>query len=445
MTECSTQLGFDFYKKSTLTVDFQGGDLSSDGGLLLVRQADERLGLLKQLAGCILDWRNPLFITHTLEDQVRQRVYQICAGYEDADDSDDLRKDPVLKIACDRLPTEEQDLASQPTITRLENRVDKHSMSAIRESFVRQFIAGYSQAPESLVLDIDGWDDETHGGQQLTFFNGYFDQHMYFPVQINEAKTGKPIVLLLRPGNSHPGKGVKVVLAWLLWRLKRAWPEVSITVRGDCGFSLPELKRVCQRLGAEYVFGIASNCVLKKKSSDLLERARLQFHRTGHKARLFDDVYYQAKSWAAPERVIMKAEWLEKGPNPRYLVTSRLDDPQWLYDQFYVQRGETCENRIKELKAGLKADRLSCHAFHANQFRLYLHQAAYWLMLEIRDAAQGTVFEKAQVSRLRDQLIKLGARVRLTARRVWVQMASACPWKEVITIVCSRLVEPLRC
>ena len=439
MTDCSTQLTFDFYRESKLSVDFQGGDLTSDAGLLLVRQADEGLGLTEGLASCIRDWRNPLFILHTLRDQIRQRVYQLCAGYEDADDCDDLRKDPLLKVACDRLPETDPDLASQPTMSRLENHVTREDLSRLRRFFVEKFIDSYSTAPKELILDVDGWDDPAHGYQQLTFWHGYFDQRMYYPVQISEAKTGRPLVLHLRPGNSHAGKGIQGILAWLIWRLRRAWPAVRIVLRGDCGFSLPELIGICERLHVEYVLGIATNAVLKRKAAELQEQARLAWHRTGQKVRFFDDVYYAAQTWALPRRVIIKAEHLSQGPNLRFVVTNRFEDPKALYDDIYVQRGEACENRIKELKCGVKADRLSCHDFWANQFRLYLSLAAYWLMLAVRDAAVGTPFECAQVPRLRDQLIKLGARIRQTTRRVWVHIASSCPWKEVLQLLSARL------
>jgi len=439
MTDCTTQLSFDFYTRSRLSVDFRGGDLTSDAGVLLLRQADEGLGLTEGFASCIRDWRNPFFIVHTLTDQVRQRVYQISAGYEDADDCDALRKDPIFKIACERLPRKDADLASQPTMSRLENHVTEKDLSRLRRFFLEKFIDSYSSPPVELILDVDGWDDPAHGHQQLTFWHGYFGQQMYYPVQISEAETGRPVLVHLRPGNSHAGKGIQGLLAWLFWRLRKVWPGVRITLRGDCGFSLPELRQVCERFQVEYVLGISTNEVLKRKAADLQERARLEWYRTGQKVRLFDDVYYAAQSWDEPRRVIMKAEHLPKGPNLRFLVTSRLDDPQELYDQVYVQRGEDCENRIKELKCGLKADRLSCHDFLANQFRLYLFTAAYWLMLRVREAAVDTPFERAQVPRLREQIIKLGARVRQTTRRVWIHIASACPWKEVFEILCTRL------
>ncbi len=267
-----------------------------------------------------------------------------------------MRHDPILKIACERVPTPgEELLASQPTISRLENQIQKQE------------------------------------------------------------------------------------LAWLFWRLKRAWPQVSIILRGDAGFSLPELIRLCERSGVKYAFGFSSNAVLKRKISHLLELARLQYLRTGEKARLFDDVYYAAGSWAEPRRMIMKAEWLEKGPNPRFVVTNLFTDAQALYDQFYVQRGASSEHRIKELKLGIKADRLSCQRFLPNQFRLFLSQAAYILMLTLRQAAEGTRLAQAQVTRLREALIKTAAKVSVSVRRVLVELAAHCPFAHEIQIIAQRL------
>jgi hypothetical protein len=245
--------------------------------------------------------------------------------------------------------------------------------------------------------------------------------------------------VVLRPGNSHAGKGCAPYLRWLFWRLRKVFPKTRIILRGDCGFSLPELMDLCERSGAGYVLGLSSNEVLKRKAQWLQEMARLQYVRTGRKVRLFDDVYYGAASWSHPRRVLYKAEWLPQGSNLRFVVTDQFDEPQSLYDGFYAMRGEQCENRIKEIKRGLKADRLSCHRFGANQLRLLLHQAAYWLLLEIRRVAHGTVFEKTQVEGLRSQIIKLGARITQSARRVWVRIASACPHQETIARIARRL------
>jgi len=428
MTQCDLDLQYDFYSKQSLVVRFSNLELSSDAGILLARQAEEQVQVCHSLAECIQEWREENKIKHSLRQLVSQRVYQLVGGYEHANDSNALRHDPIYKIACERLPIAEQELlASQPTITRLENHVNNREVSAMRRRMVEQFINRYQVAPKEIVLDIDGWDDPTHGQQQLSCFHGYFGQHMYFPVLINEASSGYPLVLQLRAGNSHPGKGVAGILRWLFWRLKRAWPEVRIILRGDAGFSLPEILQVCERSVVGYAIGFARNGVLERKIADLLERARLQCIQTGQKARLFDDVYYAAATWDYPRRLVMKAEWLPKGPNPRFVLTNLDSPPQTVYDSFYSQRGSQSEHRIKELKLGIKADRLSCSTFIANQFRLLLAQAAYILMLAIRQAANGTQLASAQVERLRSLLIKGAAKVTVSVRRVLVELAAYCP------------------
>jgi hypothetical protein len=440
MTQCDSDLQYDFYSQRSLVVRFSDLELSSDAGILLARQAEEQVQVCHSLAECIQEWREESKIKHSLRQLVSQRVYQLVGGYEDANDSNVLRHDPIYKIACERLPLAEQELlASQPTITRLENHVNKREVSAMRRRMVEQFINRYQVAPKEIVLDIDGWDDPTHGHQQLSCFHGYFEQHMYFPVLINEASSGYPLVLQLRAGNSHPGKGVAGILRWLFWRLKQAWPGVRIILRADAGFSLPKILQVCERSAVEYAIGFARNQVLERKIADLLERARLQCIQTGQKARLFDDIYYAAATWEYPRRLVMKAEWLSKGPNPRFVLTNLDSPPITVYDTFYSQRGSESEHRIKELKLGIKADRLSCSTFIANQFRLLLAQAAYILMLAIRQAATGTQLASAQVERLRSLLIKGAAKVTVSVRRVLVELAAYCPFAAEIAHIAQRL------
>jgi Transposase DDE domain group 1 len=441
MTVCTSDLQYAFYSPRSLVVRFSDLEMSSDSGILLARQAEERVQVCQGIAQCIREWREPSKIVHSLQQLVSQRVYQLVGGYEDANDSNHLRHDPIYKIACERLPVAQaEELASQPTITRLENHVSKQEVSAMRSRMVQGFINRYAVAPDEIVLDIDGWDDPTHGQQQLSCFHGYYGQHMYFPVLINEASSGYPLVLQLRAGNSHAGKGVAGILRWLFWRLRRAFPGVRIVLRADAGFALPEILQVCERSGVGYAIGFARNGVLERKIADLLERARLQCIQTGQKARLFDDVYYAASSWESPRRLVMKAEWLPKGANPRFVLTNLELPPQALYDRFYVQRGAASEHRIKELKLGIQADRLSCHNFIANQFRLLLSQAAYILMLTIRQAAVGTPFATAQVERLRLMLIKGAARVQVSARRVLVELAAYCPFADELRLIAQKLV-----
>lgn len=440
MTECNQQVKFNFDTPKRLEVLLTGIELSSDAGLLLIRQAEARERVCEGIAARLPDPREAGKIKHSILEMIAQRVYQIAGGYEDVNDSNYLRHDPILKIACGREPiAAEELLASQSTQTRLDQRVREVDIAALRRLYVELFIARYKEAPAEIVLDIDGWDAQTYGEQQLSFFHGYYEQHMYFPVLINEAISGYPLVMQLRAGNSHPGKGVAALLRWLFWRLRRAWPSVRIIIRGDAGFSLPELMRLCERSDVGYAFGYSRNEVLKRKISDLLERARLTYCRTQQKARLFDDVYYAAATWTAPRRLIMKAEWLDKGANPRFVVTN-LDFPaQKLYDDFYVQRAEGSENRIKEIKLGIKAGRLSCQQFIANQFHLLLSQAAYILMLAMRQAAQGTALAKAQVTRLRQTLIKIAARVRVSARRILVELPAHCPFAAEFSLIAQRL------
>lgn len=435
-----SSLPLNFFSKKTLEVKFSELSFSSDAGLLLIRQIEENIKLCQGIANCLTDKREPAKIEHTLTQLITQRVYQIIAGYEDANDSNRLRQDPILKLVCGRIPLPEEELlASQPTISRLENSLNKQEVKAIRSFFLEQFIHSYSEAPDEIVLDIDGWDAETYGNQQLSLFHGYYGHSMYFPFLINEAKSGYPLVLELRAGNSHSGKGVVGLLRWLFWRLKKVWSKTKIILRGDGGFSLPEIVNLCERNEIGYVFGYISNSVLKGKISNLIEQARLQFIRTGEKARLFEDVYYAARTWKEPRRIIMKAEWLEKGANQRFVVTNLLNPAQELYDDIYVKRGAASEHRIKELKLGINAKRLSCHQFIANQFRLFLSQAAYILMLAMRKASEGTQLEKAQVSRLRETMVKVAARVRVSARKIVVELPRSCPFADEISMVAERL------
>ncbi len=266
MKKLSEKLPFNFNTKKPLEVKFSGLDLSSDAGLLLVKQADENLKVGQGISNCLEDDREQHKVKHSLFQLVSQRIYQIAAGYEDSNDSNYLRHDPIFKIICDKTPKMGSELlASQPTISRLENRITKQEIKRIRRFFVDKFLQDYPSAPEQIVLDIDGFDAFTHGHQQLSLFHGYYGHQIYFPVLINEAKSGYPLILHLRPGNTHAGKGVLGLLRWLFWRLRKAWPDVKIILRGDGGFSLPEIINLCEKKDIKYVFGFSSNAVLKRK------------------------------------------------------------------------------------------------------------------------------------------------------------------------------------
>jgi hypothetical protein len=442
MTENFSDIALSFLKNKSLKVKFSRLDLSGDSGLLLVREAEGKIKICHGIADCLGDNRQEGKIRHSKARLILQRVLQIVAGYEDVNDSNYLRHDPIFKILCTQPEEKQEDfqvLASQPTMSRWENQITNQENKKLRKYFVENFLTHYPEDSSQIVLDIDGWDAQTYGHQQLSLFHGYYGHKMYFPILINEASTGYPLVMQLRAGNSHSGKGIVGILRWLLWRIKKAMPHLEIVVRGDAGFSLPEIIKVCERSQVKYAFGFSNNAVLKRKIDNLLEIARVVYNLTGQKARLFDDVYYAANSWSEPRRIIMKAEWLEKGANPRFLVTNLEENAAEVYDKFYVQRGESSEGRIKELKRGIKADRLSCHEFIVNQFRLFLSQAAYILMLEIRQAAKGTKLEKAQVSRLRESVIKVAAKVTNSVGQVLVELAACCPYQREIAIISQRL------
>lgn len=440
MTECITkQLNFPFIRKRQVTVDFEGGEITSDSGLLLIRQADNALGLIAGMSERIVDSRDSRYTDHNLETLLRQRTYQIVAGYEDCNDADVVRRDPALKAACGRLLSD-NDLGSQPTLSRLENSITHKDLYRLGEYFVDLYIRRKrKKKPKKIVLDLDGTDDPTYGNQQLTFFHGYYDQYIYHPLVIYDAETGELVAAALRAGNRHASYGAVSILQRIIPKLKGAFPKTEIIIRGDAGFAVPEMYEYCEQEGLRYVIGLIRNDVLERMVEDLLEEAHQRYRETEQKQRLFAEGLYRAQSWSKERRVVMKAEWLSQGPNSRFVVTNLASEAKDLYE-FYTERGGTCEVRIDEFKNGLKADRLSCHRFLANQFRLFLHMAAYWLVLRLRDALHKTEFSSMQIQQLRLRLLKIGGQVMQTARRVWFRLASSYPWKNIFTLAYHRLI-----
>lgn len=439
MTECNTnQLRFSYFQKRNLTVDFGGGEITSDAGMLLIRQADDRMGLVKGFANCITDQRDLRYVDHDMETLLRQRVYQVVAGYEDCNDANILKSDPALKAACEKLLSDD-DLASQPTLSRLENSMTTKDMYRTANYFLDLYVRKKrKEKAKRIILDMDGTDDPTHGSQQLTFFHGYYDQYMYHLLVIYDAEGGELVTAVLRPGNKHASYGVLAILKRIVTKLKKALPGTGIIIRGDAGFAIPDIYEFCEGEKLGYVIGLIRNDVLQRDIDELLEKAHTQYIETGQKQRLFAETQYQAGSWDKDRRVVMKAEWLEKGPNSRFVVTNLSHDPKALYE-FYTERGGTCEVRIDELKNGLKADRLSCHRFKANQFRLFLHMAAYWIVQRLREALQKTEFATMQIQQLRLRLLKIGAQVIQSARRMWFRLASGYAWKNIFILAQKRL------
>lgn len=435
MTECTTkQLIFSFFRKRQLAVDFEGGEITSDAGLLLIRRADNSLQLSERISSCIEDRRDSRYADHSMLELLRQRIYQVVAGYEDCNDANMLRRDPALKVACDRLLSD-ADLASQPTLSRLENSVTSKDLYRMAEQFVQMYIRrNKKRNPKRIILDLDGTDDPTYGNQQLTFFHGYYDQYMYHPLVIYDADTGELVTAVLRAGNRHASYGAVSVLKRIVPKLRAAFPRAEIIIRGDAGFAVPEMYEYCEQKRLKYVIGLIRNDVLERMAEDLLNIAHEQYEKTGQKQRLFTEGKYQAKSWDKERRVIIKAEWLDKGANSRFVVTNIPLKAKALYE-FYIERGGTCEVRIDEFKNGLKADRLSCHRFLANQFRFFLHMAAYWLVLRLREALAKTEFSAMQIQQLRLRLLKIGGQVVQTARRVCFRLASGYPWQNIFAFV----------
>jgi hypothetical protein len=425
-----------------LEAAFDAGRLTSDGGLPWVAEADRSLGLCDLLAGCIPDWRQRV-VRHSLATLVRQRVYQIACGYEDQDDADTLRRDPLLKLVCGRRPERGADLASQPTMSRLENAVDRRAIEALAEALVSVYVRerGRGGPPSRILLDLDGTDDPAHGNQEGVRYHGYYRQHMYHPLLVFDGDTGHLITAVLRPGNVHAGRFVVLVLRRLLRRLRVAWPGVALELRADSGFAVPRLYAWCEANGVTYTIGLIPNPVLEALAAPLLAEARaLSAERDGAKVRLAGEARYQAGSWPTPRRVVFKAEILAKGPNTRFVVTTRDDDPLALYD-FYVRRGGS-ENWIKDLKNALAADRLSDHGFWANAFRLLLHAAAFWLLDTLRRWLVATEAAAYQLDTLRLRLLKIGGRVRELADRVRLSLASSHPGEPLWLALAQRLTPP---
>ena len=438
-TVCHKQLSFETLFGKEIIACFDGGRMTSDGGGLLLREIDERYGVTMAAASSIHDRRDRKRTLHDVVALLRQRIFSIALGYEDANDADKLKSDPALKIMSGRLPESGADLASQPTISRFENWITRRDLRRLADFLADLYIRTHPGSPDWIVLDMDATDDPTHGNQQLSFFHGYYEQHMYHPLLIFDGLDGFPLAAILRPGNVHASKAAVSVLKRLIKKLKKAYPRTHILLRADAGFAIPALYRFLEKHGISYVIGMITNGRLRENVERLTVQAQQAFEETGQKQRRFTSFRYKADSWKRSRRVIAKVEWLPKGPNQRFVLANLLTNAQTIYDDIYVMRGEA-ENRIKELKLDLKADRLSCHRFQANQFRLLLHTTAYCLFWLLRRHLQGTELSAAQAGTIRLKLLKIGARVSQTSRRVWFHMASSYPYQTLF----ARLVENIR-
>src|SRR5207247_5076398 len=373
------QLAFHPVAGHTIRADFEGGALSSDFGVLLLRGIDRQIGLTACLAAAIHDTRHPSYIDHPLRDLLAQRIYQIASGYADGNDANSLRRDPLFKLSVERSPLDpEHDLASAPTFSRLEHSVDRKDLYRLTQAFVDHFIASYPELPASIVLDVDHSDDPTHGQQEFTFYNHYYKNYCYLPLFIFEGTSHALVMAYLRPGARPTGAENAMILARLLPYLRHRWPHTHILIRGDSHFATPEVMDViAHRRLTDFVFGLAGNAVLLRQAEPVLHEARrLHQQRTAlaqtygqrlpASSRLYEEFGYAAASWSRPWRVVLKAEVMSAGDNPRFVVTSlAAPTPQMLYEDLYCARGN-CENDIKAVKCDLQSDRTSATTFLAN-------------------------------------------------------------------------------
>ncbi len=458
-SECNQFVfGFHPLKHREIRAQFDGGAITTEGGGLLLREVEKRIGIVHQFAACFRDYRNPDLIEHTVEELVAQRVYGLALGYEDLNDHEELRKDPLLAVLVEKCNPEEELLAGKSTLNRLEltpetaNAKARYKKivadhAAVDRLFVEVFLAAHRQAPRQIILDLDATDDPLHGNQEGRFFHGYYGHYCYLPLYIfcGEFLLGAR----LRPSNIDASAGSVEELQRIVKQVREVWPEVRILVRADSGFCREQLMAWCEAAGVDYLLGLAKNERLKAKIKGELQQAQRQSQETGRAARIFKEFYYQTrKSWSQQRRVVAKAEHLEKGENPRFVVTS-LTAEQWpastLYEQLYCARGDM-ENRIKE-QLMLFADRTSTAYLRSNQLRLYFSSVAYVLLQMLRHLGlQGTELAQAQCATIRLKLLKIGALIRLSVRKVWVSLAGGYPYVALFRQVHETLCAvPLRC
>jgi hypothetical protein len=452
MTECS-ELRFAFATEGRreMVAEFSGGRISSDGGALLLRETDQKMKMLSRFSRCFLDGRDPDLIEHSVEQMLAQRVYGLALGYEDLNDHEQLRHDPLLRVVAGKAEPDKEALAGKSTLNRMDlgdgtpDRYKKITFwrDAIDELLVEMFLEAHTAVPEQIVLDIDTTDFALHGEQEGRFYHGYYDHYCYLPLYVFAGEH--VLCARLRPSNIDPSAGSRKEIERIVSRLRTSWPEVKIVLRGDSGFCREELMAWCEANQVDYVFGMARNPLLEKIVAEALEQARRQWEQRQQPARVFVEFEHAtvSGSWSRRRRVVAKAEHIDGKSNPRFLVTS-LAAEAWaarqLYEDLYCARGDM-ENRIKEQFA-LFADRVSAATLRANQLRLYLSVMAYSLVCGLRRLGlRATQLANAQVGTIRLRLLKIGAQIRVTVRKIWVQMSSSFPLQDLF----SQALQQLRC
>ncbi len=427
--------------RKKITAAFDGGRLSSDGGAMLLGLAERRIGIADRLAAEITDRRDPTRVVHALCDILRARILAIACGYEDADDLDHLRSDPALKLACGHLPDSGRDLCSQPTMSRCENAPSLREVIRLMRAMVALYCASYDKPPASVTLDIDDTLDVVHGHQQLSMFNAHYDERCFLPIHVYDTATSRPVAVLLRPGKTPSGQEIRGHLRRLVRVIRRYWPLTHITIRGDTHYGRPEVMDFCDEQGIDFVFGLAGNDVLRRLVEPIADDVRVRRAEANATViRRYTETRYAAKSWHVDRRVAARIEATTQGLDIRYVVTSFTDgSAEWLYDSLYCARGQA-ENLIKLHKSQLASDRTSCRSALANQVRLVLHTAAYWLILTVRDAIPKPLpLAVAEFATLRIRLLKIAARITETASRVRIAFAAACPEAELFRYIAHSL------
>ncbi len=439
MTECK-QLSFEFSscESRNVTANFGGGEISSDGGIVLLGEVDRKLNLLNRAAEAFPDKRQRSKVRHTQNALLKQRVFALAQGWEDLNDHDSLRHDPLLQTVAGSTKV----LASSPTLCRMEARANRHTAMELHRLLVRTFIESHGdEPPTELILDFDATDDPVHGKQEGHFFHGYYDHYCFLPLYV--FCGSQPLLAWLRPANIDGARGAWLALKWLVEELRAEWPEVKIIWRADSGFCRWRMLAWSEKNGVDYIVGLAKNKRLGMMSDHLMEGAELESINTGEKVRRFGWLHYGAETWDRKRLIICKAEHSRRGSNPRYVITTLSGDAQQIYDNVYCARGDM-ENRIKEQQLGLFADRTSCHRWWPNQFRLLLSTLAYVLIDTLRRTAlSGTDLANAQATRIRLEILKIGAVIIRNTRSIRIHLSSAWPRRDIFAkahrILCPKL------
>ncbi|MCA1715046.1 MAG: IS1380 family transposase [Gammaproteobacteria bacterium] len=420
----------------TIEAAFDGGSLSSDAGVLVLREVERRLGVAGRLAACIADDRQPGRVRHSLADGFRFRMLMIACGYEDAIDADSLRGDPAFKMALGRLPSAAE-LCSQSTISRLENRPDVRALLRMARAMVDLYCASFRQVPRRIVLDLDDTFDAAHGGQQLRLFNAHFDGHGFQPIVVFDGE-GRIVAAVLRPARRPSGREIAGHLRRLIRALRAHWPRVEILIRADSHYAAPEVIDLCRSADVDFILGLNTNPALRAHVA-VLEASTAARRSGGGKVRRFAEFLDAARSWRRVERIVARVEAGPQGVDTRFIVTSlETGRGKWLYEHLYCRRGEA-ENHIKAFKRHLAADRTSCHRAAANQMRLMLHAGAYWLMWGLRAATpRRSAWRTAQFDTLRLRLLKIAARIVEMKTKVKVHLPTACPVQPALALILTR-------